>query len=393
MLKILHILPNEKFSPINVFELTDSDNLYLCELLGEDDEVLYLDKDKVVGCRYSKILEFVKSGNYDVVIFHSLQIAWYDLVLAVPKYKKVVWALWGFDFYSTEKAYAFVKKKLVLYKTLTKQWLDSVTPKMEILPLPIRLKRWIKLNVVKNPLTIEQYQRMRQEEKKDWDYFFDVIGRIDYVAPIYDVEIDYLKLIPGFRASYFPMQYSHWSKHDVYDELNLSDANYILLNNSSDYMGNHLDVIRLLKKRGIANTVYMPMVYGDSGYEKTVADYCQQNGVKRIIQNDMIPYDEYCKVISNSRVAIFGHIRQQASDTIHICLLRGCKVFLYKDSVGYEYFKRKGYFVYTIEKDLTPENIQTLLTKEQVNHNRELVMSTVSIESVADKLQKSLYEL
>ena len=66
---------------------------------------------------------------------------------------------------------------------------------------------------------------------------------------------------------------------------------------------------------------------------------------------------------------------------------------MYSESVGYQYYKQTGFYIYNIENDLTAENIADLLDEEQIAHNRKLVLDTVSIEGVTKRVDKFLKDI
>ena len=386
MLSILHILPNEKFSPINVFDGVEANSEYYCPL-AEGDNLRYLDSSRVQTTTIQNLCDIVAKKRYDIIIFHSLPNAWYRIVLSVRQEAKVVWAVFGFDMYYADAPYRPICE-MQLYQPITERWLEMRASK----PLRKRITRAIK-NVFHYPAYKEQQRELACTVEKAQNIQNQVLERIDYCAPIFENEVELLKTNPHFHAALMPIQYTRWSKDDNFESHNLHDATYIQLGNSADPSGNIVDVLDVLQKRKINNTVYLPMAYGEEDYKQSVVNYVNEHKVDAIVQDKMIQFDEYTRIMRNCRVSVFGHIRQQASDSIHMSLLRGNKVFLYKDSVGYQYYKQKGFYVYTIEEDLTSANIQELLTPEQIQHNIDLVLQTVSEEEVTKRVAKTLKEI
>lgn len=387
MLSIVHILPNDKFSPINIFDGTESKNTYYC-VVGEGSDIAYLDKNRVQSITHEKLLETCKTLEVDMIIFHSLTSQWYNLVLALPTSVKVVWALWGYDMYYANRPYRPIYE-MQLFKPRTYRWQSKQDKK----PLIKRISHCIKRILYYS--SYKQKQRANIEVAQNTQNIQNrVLERIDYCAPIFINEMELLAKNKHFHAQYFPLQYSRWHVNDDFGSVDyLEKATYIQLGNSADTAGNMLDVLALLKKRRITNTVYLPMAYGDEEYKNAVSDFISEHKMDAIIQDKMIPYEEYYQILQNCRVAIYGHLRQQASDSIHMSLLRGNKVFMYRDSVGYQYYKRAGFYIYDVESDLTAENIAELLTEEQIAHNRKLVLETVSVEEVTKRVDKSLKEI
>lgn len=387
MLSIVHILPNDKFSPINIFDGTESKNTYYC-VVDEGEDVAYLDKNRVHAITLKDLFEVCKTIDADIAIFHALPKSSYCLVLTLPARVKVVWALWGYDMYYGSETYRPIYE-MTLYKPLTQKWNNRLNQKSLFGQFTHSIMRLVHHTQYK-----AKEEAKRQALHRAAEYQNRVLDRIDYCAPIFINEMDLLSKNPHFHAQYFPLQYSRWHVDDDFGSTKyLEKTSYIQLGNSADMAGNMLDVLALLKKRGITNTVYLPMAYGDEGYKNAVSDFINEHKMDAIVQDKIIPYDEYYRILQNCRVAIYGHLRQQASDSIHMSLLRGNKVFMYRDSIGYQYYKQAGFYIYNIENDLTSESIAELLTNEQIAHNRRLVLETVSIEEVTKRVDKSLKEI
>ena len=386
MLKILHILPNNKFSPVEIFDKTSSDNRYLCPI-GEGETIRYLDTNRVEAVSVNDVTQLLKNPDCDMVVFHSLPVHWYRWVLTIPENVLVTWVVWGVEMYTGDGNYPPLCN-LDLYKPITKLWMDKVTAD----PLKTQMAHlWSGIFKSKSVAIRKTERELLKTQCAA--YQNRVFARLDYVAPIFFNEMELLAKIPNFRAELLPFQYSKWHRDDEYESPDFSESTWILLGNSFDPTNNTLDVLQLLKDRKIPNKVYMPMAYGELGYNEVCRAKATKLGLDYTIQDTMIPYDEYYRVQQNCRVAVFAHIRQQASDNIHMSLLRGSKVYMYKDSVGYQYYKQAGFIVFSIEEDLTNENIAQLLTPAERAHNRKLVLDTVSVESSIEHLQAALTKI
>ena len=75
-----------------------------------------------------------------------------------------------------------------------------------------------------------------------------------------------------------------------------------------------------------------------------------------------------------------GHERQQAMGNIYTAIWAGCKVYLFETSVTYCCLKQLGFLVFTIEKDLTKQNIQQDLTDKEKLYNRKKMLEYHSEE-------------
>ena len=70
-------------------------------------------------------------------------------------------------------------------------------------------------------------------------------------------------------------------------------------------------------------------------------------------------------------------------------LWNGTMVFLPENSIGYKFFKSEGFHVFTIEKDLTQENIDKGLTEEQIIDNRKILSDTTRYEILKERVINS----
>jgi hypothetical protein len=172
----------------------------------------------------------------------------------------------------------------------------------------------------------------------------------------------------------------------------------LLLGNSGDQSNNHIDIIKIIKKRSINNKIYLSIAYGgDDNYKKYIFNLLDQCSLDYYAQEDFIDLCEYKKNIRQCRVAVFGHLRQQAIGNINLCILNGCKVFLYKESIAYLYYKNLGFNIYSIEDDLFQENIDQPMHYQDYIYNLKLyrkyedVLSLVQndLKIIRDKIKLS----
>ena len=106
-----------------------------------------------------------------------------------------------------------------------------------------------------------------------------------------------------------------------------------------------------------------------------------------------MPFADYIQMLKSCRVGIFGHIRQQAIGNVLFCMLQGSKIFLYKDSVAYKYFKQAGYVIFSIDDDLNVDNINRLLTEEECEKNRVLALEQFTFTPVVNRLESFIQNI
>ena len=121
--------------------------------------------------------------------------------------------------------------------------------------------------------------------------------------------------------------------------------------------------------------IFIPLGYGNDDLAERVKKESYFEGAKVHCLLEALPYNDYKEMLGNCTHAIFGMIRQSGLGNIHLCFKLGIKVFLFEDSILYKYFKNKGYYVYTIEKELNEISICEPLSPERALHNNKTFYS------------------
>ncbi len=385
-MKILHIIPDDKFweSPIQLFSTLKVSNEYICFVDNDFVSYKYIKTQSIQPVYISDSDSICKRDDVDVFMFHSMPPMLYKIICAIPLNKIVITSTWGYDIYCELFGISPIIP-ITLYKRKTFNLLNGNF-----------LIRSIKnvYHFYKSHTDKSYLDRVRQTESEVRQYKknqIECVKRIDYWATVLPYEYELLSTVEGFKAKYFPFQYVGNNTY-AYDVIDFNNADCIIVGNSADPTNNHLDLLTLIRKKHITNSLYLPMAYGDAAYAENVQSFIKKNGIKAFIQRDFMPYEQYIKRLKSCRVGIFGHIRQQAIGNINACLLQGCKVFLYKDSIAYKYYKGQGYIIFCIEDDLNQESINTSLTKEQIETNLQK-MSFWGFDNVRKRVELSVSEI
>ena len=89
-----------------------------------------------------------------------------------------------------------------------------------------------------------------------------------------------------------------------------------------------------------------------------------------------MPVDEYNAFLDSIPVAIFGAMRQEAAGNIIRLLKSGTKVYLRERNPLYQYYKKRGFIVFSFENELNNIlDLQPLSTDEQI-HNMKVAEKT-----------------
>lgn len=397
MMKVVHIVIDcpQALGIFNFWNYIDVDNEFLLEIDANSPQPKVISSDLVHMMMHDEIMKYLASNKYDVVLFHGLHPYRYSLVDCIPQNRVIMWSTWGFDVYYPEGKFPAVVP-IKLFQPITKLWKF----KLKVMTILYRLYRNIRdrnWNLLKGILG--WYQECYSPNTEQRTYQKNILNRIDYISTVLgDFEYKIICQNPSIKADYFLCKYFGAIKTiyspaiDYNTMIDVPNAKYLLLGNSADPSNNHADVIHILRKKGINMPLYLPMAYANERhYDAFIKKIVNRYNADSIVQEDILPFDEYKKITSSCKIAIFGHLRQQAIGNICMCFARGIKVFLFKNGIQYKYYKSHGYIVFSIEDDLTPQFIDIPLTHEEIEHNIRLHRSTTYddvVESVNQTMEK-----
>lgn len=382
-MKILHIIPDDKFwlCPIQIFSPLPFENEYVSIVDGHFSRFQYI-KSHIIPCGIDECKQLWQREDIDVFMFHSLPSFVYDMILEIPQRKTVIISTWGYDIYYCQNGLPPIYP-IKLYQKKTNVYvnkIDALTPLRTL------------YHTGKAAFRIKSRKKEKERLHSDYLRQVAVVARADYWSTVLPTEFELLSKIHGFKAQYFPFQYVTKESSNNSELMDFANANRILIGNSADPSNNHLDLLELVKKRKITNQLYMPLAYGNQDYACRIEEYVHKRKIDALVQRQFVPYGEYISILHSCRVGIFGHLRQQAVGNISACLMQGSKVFLYKDSILYRYFKSNGYIVFTIEDDLTQRSIDEPLTKKQVQNNIKK-LEFLDFDTVQKKVENSLLNI
>lgn len=365
----LHIVPDDKFidDAILFFEDLGGTHRWVSVCDGANTPFAFIKSDIVDPIRFSELERLVEEGLYDIVVFHSLYSYLYPVVIKVPADKLVIWNSWGADiYYGAGQCKPLVN--LQLYKKLTYNCFFSVKRPSFFKTA----KRMIK-DVICPERVAERKELLRRSEyecKRFYEVRRQAIARVDVCSTVIASEYEELRQLPFFHANYYPFKYV--AKKNKVDEQQLFCGDCILVGNSCDPSNNHLDVLQYLDDKGISNQRIVPLSYGNSKSLDVLKKKYGQDG-RVILQTDFLNRPDYFELLRKCRAAVFGHIRQQALGNINQCLCQGSKVYLYKDSMVYKYYKSQGVVLFSIEDDLSQKSIEESLPIDSIKNNRSII--------------------
>lgn len=342
-IKFLHVVQDDKKFFDTIISKFEEDNRLenRCVMLVKDEKDAFKSinpTERITPIWNKTQMENVFSkSDYDVLFLFSFCPHLWNILDYVPDNKIVIWWAWGCDLYDTSFLQTSQLIPVKLYKPLTNKIFRSQKGFM------YQLKQILKQLI--RPFFLEKKR--------------NVLSRIDYFQPV--ILEDYLlvkKHHKELKASefYFPNSTADFDEKKLDEKMPYGN---ILFGNSASYSNNHLDTWNLIKDYiDKSQQVIVPLNYGDKDYARIVSENLSGDNVN-ILQN-FLDLNSYYTLLDSCSYFVCGVLRQQSVGNILYCIKKGIKIFLYKDSVVYNYLKNMGIVVYAIE-DIDSESFITPL--------------------------------
>lgn len=373
---IIHVATDEKFidAAHHIYEQAFPGlNLFFI-LHREDEEIQYLSGNNNyfivdISADFAKVIEGY-SSHAKLIIFHGMN---YFQALLVSKLKKgnkkFVWVPFGAEVYNNNLIF---KNKSIGPKTYKN--------------FVFNYKNWIK--DILRPAHYFLFEGKETPNKVIKKSF----RKIDYATILFEEELlnykDFGIVSPNIdfvKFTYYPLNLVIHNNYDFVID------NNILIGNSASYTNNHIEAFEILEKFDFKDLkIVSPLSYGNKEYAEKIVDLG-----KKIFGNSFCPLtefmsrDKYQNVLLGCGIAFMNHNRTQASGTILTLLYLGSKVYLSEKTSIFRYLRRIGCYIYSVERDLNVENneVFNLLTIEQMKHNRAIMSSELSLDSVVAELR------
>ncbi|GAK22973.1 4-alpha-L-fucosyltransferase [Vibrio sp. JCM 19052] len=352
-MKILHICPDEKFidAAINNFDKCNDRSEYVVITNSTDLKYVTLKHrvKKISLVRFIYLNSFNKFKNYDLIVFHSM-ITKNRVILKLLRRnskQKIIWIGFGFDYYS------LLNQNFILdYK-------------------------------VKSELNIIDYKKIK---KKLIDNVLGdklIFDKIDYFAPVFKSEYDFLKSKLKFKVPYIDWNYASFSGVLNYFDDRMVYGDSILVGNSASPSNNHKHIIEKLSELRVNNKLVFPLSYGDNGYRSYVKAMLVDSNLTYVTMEDFIERSSYFKSLLECQYVIMNHIRQQGSGNVLMMIYLGAKVFLNSQSLFFKELVDLGFDVYDIS-DISLESLVPLTNEKKIK-NKELIISHYSNDVILNK--------
>lgn len=365
-LKYLHCVIDDKFidGAISLFEsVLPGSSMYVFVELNFSKKKKTLKRVKSQSVKMVSELEFSHLvSQFDIIILHSLFSLSPKLICSIPRGKKVVWFAWGYDLY-----------------------------RKNILPVDLYYPETKK--IVCKSFSLRNFLLSFRSYLRGQNHPINAIRRVDYFSGVFPYEYDLLKeQYPSLLAK--PLDFYYGSKDFFVPEkpekiINNRFRN-VIIGNSNAPTNNHIDAFSYMSHLELCDggKIILPLSYSlDEDYKEVVKE-CAFNlwGKENVLILDhFLPLKEYVEIVSNCRVAVYFHERQQASDNVFMQLLFGAKVYMSDTSQMFLYLKSLGFYVFSLQKE--SDGINEPLCDEYIMHNRVLLSKLYSSSKILKRVK------
>lgn len=378
--KILNFVLDEKFTDAiimthDLFEEYEHEYIFV-NSSGNHNFKLVKYYKRIHIIKINDLQNLFKRTDIGGLFLHSLYSYPIKLITKIPPAIKIFWFSWGYDIYERPIGNPLIK--LSLYRTLTEKELRRNQY------LPLKIKKYTSKYIKK--LLLNGFS-----EKKT---YLKAINRIDYYSGVLPEEYAMVKDATDFKACKITYKYLYPNSSEFLKKIQYN-GNNIFIGNSANPTNNHIDILHKLKGFNLGGRkLVVPLSYGgNKQYIHSVTNYGRQyfgdnwHSLKKLME-----YEKYQEIISSCNVGIFLIERQQGMGNIYMLLRRGCKLFLSETSVIFKYLISIGVKVFSFENELTQESLDSPLTEEEKERNRNIIMESSTLEA-AKKRFSDLYKL
>lgn len=308
---------------------------------------------------YTEINQLFEKYNFSHIVLHGL----FPTCLTFLKYFKskydfkVYWLFWGYELYETlgyENDFKLIDQPFN----------------------PFIKKSYVTINKISKIIRkfIGKYRVPS---------YIQLFSMIDYFCfwYIYDYHLLQKYYPSNMKYKYFAYGAAlKGNENSIFNEMSTKQSHKIMINHQASLFGNHDTVFKKISKIDTNNllTKIVPLSYGSTIIkEETLRKGRKLFGSKFHPILNRMPKEEYFSLLSDIDAAVFGQRRQEASGNIIQLLRNGVKIFLRNDNCLLEYYKSKGYHIYSFEDDLNSISDLQPLTPSQKKHNRDTAIKTL----------------
>ncbi|MBS1742095.1 MAG: hypothetical protein JST81_03605 [Bacteroidetes bacterium] len=194
----------------------------------------------------------------------------------------------------------------------------------------------------------------------------------------------FLSLSPKKDIVHLP--FSYFSLTKIMPDLHsyTVSGNEVMIGHSALPDGNHYEIIRKLSAIDKRFPIFLPLVYGNVLYSKKIKEIARAHFDTVYVQEEKLDKEAYYQRLTKVGWVIINSKVQQGLGNILAIIWMGAKLFLDENSGTYIDFKKWNIIVFSVQHDLTKEQLSTRLTAEQIEHNRRILYEKVNEEKVSE---------
>ena len=184
------------------------------------------------------------------------------------------------------------------------------------------------------------------------------IRRLRFFVSIFDPDASYFKENYKSKAKVFNSSYvgscyldlykKYFEYIDIVEKYKRGESINILIGHQANPELNHIRVLdSLLPYKDENIKIYIPLSYGDEINALKTEEYAKElYGEKAVILKEWMSIEEYDEILNQMHIAIFDTIRQIGLGNINKLIHMRKKIFLYPDSILYNYYTTNGVTIY-----------------------------------------------
>lgn len=355
---ILHLLTDEKFTDYAIAQFSAPEMESEFVLIPSNnmmEQVKLIDRCTVIrqlSPEFEALLN--RLDQYSGIMLHGMFWGgWQTSVLErVPNSVNVAWVFWGGDVYSRHE--------------LEHQFFAPITGFLYRL----------------------HFLKQKSNVNTSWEIPFRLFNHIDYCLTSVEDEFWFAK---SYTNSSFQCQwYTYYAIEETVGSLMNSrcEGNNIWLGNSAAVKNNHFDVLWTLRKSGLLRKlnkerVIIPLSYGDPWVRNLVLKVGKLILGKRMqALTKFLPREEYNARMLSCSTLIIGYYEAAGQGNVITGLWLGMRIYFYEQNMTYQFLKRIGTLVYSLETDFNKYGF-TKLTQEEREHNKEVLSKWFGKEHVS----------
>lgn len=360
---ILHVLTDEKFTDYAIAQFSAPEMQSDFVLIPSNNVmhlVKHIDQCTVIKQRSPEFEDLLnRLDQYTGIIFHGMNWGrWQTPILQrVPKSVKVAWVFWGGDIYSRQD--------------VESQFLAPITGVL------YRLHN----------------RKKNKAPDTSWEIPFDLFKRIDYCMTSISAEYDYAKQYTGADFEY--LWYTYYSLEETIGSLRdmSCSGNNIWIGNSAAEWNNHIDAFWQMWKSGALRKhsfekVIIPLSYGAPwvcNLVQKVGRFFFGKRMQPLVS--FMPREEYNALMLSCSTMIINYYEPAANGNIITALWLGMRVYLSEKNFVFDFYKRIGLSVYSLESDL-PQYGFAPLPEQERQHNRDVIASLYGMPHIKEEVTK-----